>query len=110
LRPWVGDIPGSPDACDARSPDFIDAHEARVVDRETKLLHEAVQSRPDVGADEDSGSLNGSTVAEHHTPQAIVLHDEPSNLRIDYADASCLQLLAFGRRQVVGVREEDQVV
>jgi len=91
--------PGSPDAYDARPPDFIDAHEARVVDRETQLIHEAVESRPDVGADEDSGSLNGSTVAEHHTPQTIVMHDETPNLGIDYADAACFELLAFGRQR-----------
>ena len=82
--------------------DVVDADEAEVVDLDTELLHEPVESRPDLGPDEEGGSLNGSTVAEHHTPQAIVLHDERSNLAVDDADAARFELLAFRLGQVVG--------
>ena len=59
------------------------------------MLQEAVEARPDLGPDEEGGSLNGSTVAEHHTPQAIVFDDEPSNLAVDDADAARFELLAL---------------
>lgn len=45
--------------------------------------------------DDQGGSLNGSTVAEYHAPQAIDDDDQPANLAVDDADAAGFKLLAF---------------
>ena len=99
MRARVRDVPGSPDTRDACPPGAVDADEAMVIDLDVELLDEAVESRPDVGADEEGVPLNGSTVAEHHTRQAIVLHDEPANFAVDDADAAGFKSLALGLRE-----------
>ena len=75
-----------------------------------ELLQEATGARTDLGPDEEGGSLNGSTIAEHHSPEAIVFDNESSNLAVDDADVACFELRALRLREVVGVRKEDQVV
>ena len=60
-----------------------------------ELLQESVETRAHLGPDEEGVSLNGSTVAEHHTLQAVVFDDEPANLAFDDADAAGFELLAL---------------
>ena len=95
---------------DARASGGVDADEAEIVGLAAELLQESVEARAHLGPDEESGSLNGSTVAEHHTPQAVVLDDDPANLAFDNADVAGFELLALRLGEVVCVREEDQVV
>ncbi len=69
-----------------------------------------METRAQLRPYEDRGSLNGSTIAEHHTPQLIVFDDQLSNLTLNDADAARFEFLAFRVGEVVRVREEDQVI
>jgi hypothetical protein len=110
LRARIRDVPRSPDAGDTRSADAVDEDEAKVVDRTAEALQKTGSARPDVRADEESCSLDHSTVAERHTAQAICFDDEPPNLAVDNADPARFEQRSLGLGEGIGVREEDEVV
>ena len=106
----IDHVAGGPDPEGAGPAGVVDDDEATLVDLAAQTGEQTIGVRHVAGPDEHGVSPNHLATAQLDTGQPVFLDLEPCHLAADDPNPASVQLDAFGRGQVIGVDEEDDVV